>query len=79
MRKPSQILLDNLAKNVRYFRLKNGLSQEQLAEECGLHRTYIGSIERGERNATLSTLEVLSETLNVSIARLLNLNEELAQ
>jgi len=79
MRKPSQKLLDNLAMNVRYFRLKHGLSQEQLAEQCGLHRTYIGSIERGERNATLSTLEVLSETLNVSIAQLLNLDRELAQ
>ncbi|MDT3280896.1 helix-turn-helix domain-containing protein [Shewanella scandinavica] len=75
MRKPSQNLLDNLAKNVRSYRLKNGLSQEQLAEQCGFHRTYIGSIERGERNATLSTLEVLSETLHTSIAQLLNNKE----
>ncbi|HBH7855193.1 TPA: helix-turn-helix transcriptional regulator [Vibrio parahaemolyticus] len=51
------------------------MSQELLAEKCGLHRTYIGSIERGERNATLSTLEVLAETLNVSIAQLLNNSE----
>lgn len=72
MRKPSQKLLDNLARNVRNFRTQSGLSQEQLAEQCGFHRTYIGSIERGERNATLSTLEVLSESLNVSIAQLLN-------
>ncbi|HHK8568959.1 TPA: helix-turn-helix domain-containing protein [Vibrio parahaemolyticus] len=75
MRKPSKKLLATLAKNVRNFRVKNGMSQELLAEKCGLHRTYIGSIERGERNATLSTLEVLAETFNVSIAQLLNNNE----
>ncbi len=75
MRKPSENLLATLAKNVRNFRVKDGMSQEQLAEKCGLHRTYIGSIERGERNATLSTLEILAETLNVSIAQLLNNNE----
>lgn len=79
MRKPSQKLLDNLARNVRDLRLKNRLSQEQLAEQCGFHRTYIGSIERGERNATLSTLEVLSDTLNVSIAQLINNDEQLTQ
>lgn len=75
MRKPSKKLLATLAKNVRNLRVKNGMSQELLAEKCGLHRTYIGSIERGERNATLSTLEVLAETFNVSIALLLNNNE----
>lgn len=75
MRKPSKEILATLAKNVRRFRLENGMSQELLAERCGLHRTYIGSIERGERNATLSTLEVLAETFNVSIAQLLNNNE----
>ena len=79
MRKPSQKLLDNLARNVRDLRLKNRLSQEQLAEQCGFHRTYIGSIERGERNATLSTLEALSHTLNVSIAQVINNDEQLTQ
>jgi len=72
MRKPSKKILHTLANNVRVLRLKKGVSQEKLAEECGFHRTYIGSIERGERNATLSTLEALSETFNVSIAQLLD-------
>lgn len=75
MRKPSQKLLKNLANNVKNFRLENELSQEMLAEKCSFHRTYIGSIERGERNITLSTLEVLADTLDVSIAQLLNNNE----
>ena len=76
MRRPSKKILVNLARNVKEIRLTHGISQEQLAEKCGFHRTYIGSIERGERNTTLSTLEALSESLDVSISRLLD-DEEL--
>jgi transcriptional regulator with XRE-family HTH domain len=47
------------------------LSQEQFAELCGLHRTYVGAIERGERNVTISTLEVIAKALNVSVPELL--------
>lgn len=47
------------------------MSQEELADLCGLHRTYIGSVEREERNATLSTLEVLAEALGVGVPELL--------
>ncbi|MEH2199640.1 helix-turn-helix domain-containing protein [Nostoc sp.] len=43
-----------------------GISQEDLAERCGLHRTYVGAIERSERNITLQTLERLAESLGVS-------------
>lgn len=71
-RKPSGSLRETLAENVKAFRKRKKLSQEGLAELCGLHRTYIGSIERQERNVTLSTLEVLSETLEVSVSELLN-------
>lgn len=60
-----------LANNIRAFRRENNLSQEELAEMCDLHRTYIGSVERGERNVTLSTLETLAAALNVSVTRLL--------
>ena len=60
-----------LAENVRAFRKENGYSQEQLAGLCNLHRTYIGSVERKERNVSLSTLEVLAKALGVSVPELL--------
>jgi transcriptional regulator with XRE-family HTH domain len=60
-----------LAENMRTFRKLHGYSQEELADLCELHRTYIGSVEREERNVTLNTLEVLSLALNVSVTELL--------
>ncbi len=60
-----------LAENIRAYRHQNSISQEKLAEICGLHRTYVGSVERAERNVTLSTLAVLAEALNVSVPQLL--------
>ncbi|WP_090624951.1 helix-turn-helix domain-containing protein [Azotobacter beijerinckii] len=71
VRKSSICLRQTLSENVKAFRKQRGLSQEELAGICGLHRTYIGSIERLERNVTLSTLEVLSETLGVTVPELL--------
>nr|WP_151703949.1 helix-turn-helix transcriptional regulator [Nitrincola alkalilacustris] len=70
-RTPSISLRSILAENIRAFRKSRGISQEELADICDLHRTYIGSIEREERNVTLSTLEVLAEALGVSIVELL--------
>lgn len=70
-RTPSDSLLAILAENIKAFRGEKELSQEELAELCGLHRTYIGSVERQERNVTLSTLEVLSDALGVSVQELL--------
>ena len=72
MKKPTDNIVDTLAYNVRTLRKEKGLSQEELANSCGLHRTYIGSVERGERNVTLSTLEVLSEALEVTVIDLLS-------
>ena len=71
LRKPSPALTRILAQNVVRLRRAKGLSQEALADVCGLHRTYVGSVERGERNVTLSTLEVFANALRVSVIDLL--------
>lgn len=59
-------------RRVREARRRKGWSQERLAEECGLHRTYVGGIERGERNPSLVNIVRLAETLGVSPGTLLS-------
>lgn len=71
LRKPSKYITQILSDNIRTFRKQKKISQEDLADMCNLHRTYIGAIERGERNVTLSTLEILSDALGVNISKLL--------
>lgn len=71
LRKPSTALVRTLAENIRKLRKDNNISQEELADMCGLHRTYVGSVERSERNVTLSTLEAFSAALGVSVSDLL--------
>lgn len=60
-----------IAENIRAYRKLNQISQEQLADMCNLHRTYVGSVERGERNVTLKTLKTLAGALRVSVPELL--------
>lgn len=74
-RTPSLSLRSTLAENIRTFRKLRGISQEEMADMCELHRTYIGSVERKERNVTLSTLEVFSKTLGISVSELLTPRE----
>jgi len=57
--------------NLKKFRLERGLSQEALAFECGLHRTYISGVERGVRNPTVLVLEQIAAALKVPAAGLL--------
>jgi len=76
LRKPGKQLTHILATNLGNFRRQRNLSQEALAELCGLHRTYVGSVEREERNVTLSTLEVFAKSLRTSVPELLTAPHE---
>jgi transcriptional regulator with XRE-family HTH domain len=55
-----------LGDNLRAYRLDRGLSQEALADQLGMHRTYMGALERGERNLTLRSVERLADRLGVA-------------
>lgn len=52
------------------MRARKGWSQEEFAAVSGLHRTYIGAVERGEKNLTISTLHTLAKTLDTTISQL---------
>lgn len=62
-----------VGEQVRRIRSERGLSQEQLADELGVHRTYMGGVERGERNLTLRSVERLADRLGVDVLVLLGL------
>ena len=66
----------NFSRNLKKFRLAKGYSQEELAERCDLHRTYVSSVERGERNITVDNMEKLASALEVDIRELLSQNED---
>jgi len=60
-------LLTNFGNKVREERLRLGLSQEELAGRAGVHRTYIGMIERAEKNITLENIEKITKALGLKI------------
>lgn len=60
-----------IGENIKIHRHKQKLSQEELADICSLHRTYIGSVERGERNISLENIVAISRALKISPSTLL--------
>jgi transcriptional regulator with XRE-family HTH domain len=58
-------LRDILAKNMRRLRAQRGVSQEALASECGIHRTYLSSVERSERNVSIDNIARIAKGLRV--------------
>ena len=62
----------DFGKRVRQLRHERGLSQEALADEAGLHRTYVSSLERGERNVSLENIVKLARALRVPLQELLS-------
>lgn len=70
--KPNQCsLVKVFADNVRRERVRQGISQELLAERAGVHRTYVGMLERGEKNVTIYNIERIAHALGVDPASLL--------
>lgn len=65
-------ILCDFGERIRQLRKNSSLSQEQLAERTGFHRTYIGMVERGERNPALVNIKVFADSLNVSLSILFN-------
>ena len=70
-RKPSA--RQRVAANLKAFRLRLGLSQEELAHQAGVHRTYLGSVERGERNISIDNIERLAIALGVDLIDMVRL------
>ena len=64
------------AQRLRQIRQIRGLSQEELADMAGLHRTYVGSVERSERNVSIDNMERLAIALEVDITELLTKEPE---
>lgn len=64
-------ILERFGERVRDLRKEQGYSQEAFAAACGLDRTYIGGIERGERNVALRNINAIAETLGISLSKLM--------
>ncbi|MDL4841799.1 helix-turn-helix domain-containing protein [Aquibacillus rhizosphaerae] len=67
---PKTELAKVIGERLRAFRKKQGLSQEELAHLASIHPTYIGQLERGEKNVTIDTLEKITKALHISLEEL---------
>lgn len=65
-----------VANNIKYYRKKINFSQEKLAEITNLHRTYISSVERCERNISIENIEKIAKALNIEVYLLLKERDE---
>lgn len=63
-------LAEKVGQHIRSYRTQLGLSQEKLAELSGCHPTYIGQLERGEKNATLESIDKVAAALQISLSKL---------
>lgn len=72
----NQILIEEFGKRIRQLRTERNLSQEELSFLTGFHRTYIGMVERGERNISLSNIGVFAKVFEMSVSELLKFGTE---
>lgn len=61
-----------LGMRIRRLRIRKGYTQESFADEFGLHRNFMGSVERGEQNLTLKSLQIITTGLGTTMAKLLS-------
>lgn len=66
--------LEIIAKNLRQGRNRLGLSQEELADRAGLHRTYVGAVERAQKNLTIGSLERLAGAIDSTVTKMVSDN-----
>lgn len=71
----SKTTLEKFGEKVREERHRLGLSQEELASRAGVHRTYIGMIERAEKNITLENIEKIAKALGIPLDKMMNLGK----
>ena len=77
MTKPSEISIQQkFGERVRELRTVKGLSQEELSFMAGVHRTYLGGIERGERNPSLKNITALAKALEVTLSDLFSFRDQ---
>jgi transcriptional regulator with XRE-family HTH domain len=74
-----QVILTVLGQRVRELRAKQGYSQEGFADACGVHRTFMGTIERGESNLSFQNLVKVSTALGITLSQLLSGIEKRAE
>jgi len=70
-----QLLIEEFGKRIRQLRTERKLSQEELSFQTGFHRTYIGMVERGERNISLSNIGVFAKTFEMSVSELFDFSD----
>jgi len=75
----SSLLLKALGQRIREMRTEQGFSQESFADKCGVHRTFMGTIERGESNLSFQNIAKVAATLGVSLSQLFSDLETHAQ
>lgn len=71
------MIKEKVGKRIKQLREKSNMTQEVFAEKCGLDRTYITSIERGERNISIINLEKISNAFNISLSDFFNFEGEI--
>ncbi len=70
--KPKNKILVDFGKKIKQLRIRKNLTQDELANLAKVHRTYVGMVERGEKNITLITIHKFLSALNINITELIN-------